>query len=534
MVLHEFFSSTISAAELQPLLDKFLSLPLSDQLLYGSTSFVASYILLYVPTRFVYRLYFDPLSEIPGPKSALISENLNKLWWIAIPWKKGTEPFTLKKWHDKYGPIVRTGPRHVSFDDIEVYNQIYKVNTKFPKSLDFYNHPSANESIVEDVDIKRAHARRAAFAPYFSKTAVRKLEDLVQSKVSLFLSRVKEMGTNINMTRGLRCLTVDIITSYSYEESFDSLSHPTFTPGWLIGFEQLISTTGVQNYLPNTFAAIEFILEKFLPRSFVLVIAPVMGDVLNFKEVCTRAVLGQKVKYLAGERNMVTIFAQLFEDDEKRGRKALTDKQLIHDALSTVAAGMDTTGHALSYAIYYLIKYPEVQKRLLEELKSVMASPTAEVKEEVLDNLPFLQACIKESLRSSHGVPGPLPRDVPEGGATLLGHYLPAGTVLLNSAYTYHTNPKVFPNPSQWDPARWLVEDTRDMEKHFIPFSRGSRICIGMNLAEVELTLALGRFVRMFEFGFMEGFKDSDMEWRAFFVPKTVGMLMIWAKERTE
>ncbi|KAK6519832.1 hypothetical protein TWF506_000127 [Arthrobotrys conoides] len=530
--LQELLSSTIS--NIQPLLDESISLAPLNKLIYGSTAFISSYVFLYMPIRFIYRIYFDPLSGIPGPKSALLSENLNKLSWLILPWKKGMEVFTLKEWHDKYGPIVRTGPRHVSFNDIEVYNQIYKVNTKFPKSLDFYNHPSANESIVETLDIKDAHARRAAFAPYFSKPAVRKLEDLIQSKVSFFLSRIQEMGTNINITRGFRCLTVDIITTYSYEESFDSLSDPTFSPGWLMGFEQLLETTAVQNYLPGTMGVVEYVLDKPIPRSFVRKVSPMMSDVLKFKDVCTGAVLGQKVRYLAGERNMVTIFAQLFEDDEKRERKALTDKQLVHDAISTVAAGMDTTGHALSYAIYYLVKYPEVQKRLLEELKGVMNSPTADVKEEVLDNLPFLQACIKESLRFSHGVPGPLPRDAPAGGATLLGHYLPAGTVILNSAYTYHTNPTVFPNPSKWDPSRWLVEDTRDMERHFIPFSRGSRICIGMHLAEAELSLALGRFVRRFEVGFMEGFEDSDMEWRSVFVPKTKGMLMVWVKEREE
>ncbi|KAK6501991.1 hypothetical protein TWF481_009809 [Arthrobotrys musiformis] len=527
--LQDLFTTTI-----HPLLSSFLSLAPSNKLLYGSTAFLTSYVVLYMPIRFIYRVYFDPLSGVPGPKSALVSENLNKLYWIVVPWRKGTEAFTLRELHDRYGPIVRTGPRHLSFNDIEVYNQIYKVNTKFPKSLDFYNHPSANESIVETVNIKDAHARRAALAPYFSKPAVRKLEDLIQSKVSLFLSRVQEIGTNVNITRGFRCLTVDIITSYSYEESFDSLSHPTFTPGWLLGFEQLIETTAVQNFLPNVFAVMEFVMEKFLPRSLVLTLSPIMGDVLNFKDVCSNAVLGQKVKYLAGERDMTTIFAQLFEDDEKRGRKALTDKQLIHDALSTVAAGMDTTGHALSYAIYYLIKYPDLQRRLLEELKGVMDSPTAEVKEEVLESLPLLQGCIKESLRFSHGVPGPLPRDAPADGATLLGHHLPAGTVILNSAYTYHTNPTVFPDPFKWDPTRWLVEDTREMERHFIPFSRGSRICIGMHLAEAELSVALGRFVRRFEIGFMDGFKDSDMEWRSVFVPKTTGMLMIWAKEREE
>ncbi|KAF3316164.1 hypothetical protein TWF173_002494 [Orbilia oligospora] len=530
MASQEFISSTMS--NIQPLLDEFLSLPPSNKLLYGSIAFLFSYIFFYIPIRFIYRLCFDPLSKIPGPKYVLLSENWNKFSWLVFPWKKGREAVTLKKWHDKYGPIVRTGPRHVSFNDIEVYNQIYKVNTKFSKSSDFYNHPSANESVVETVDIKEAHARRAAFAPYFSKTAVHKLEDLMQSKVTFFLTRIQELGTNINISRGFRCLTVDIITTYSYEESFNALSDPTFSPGWLLGFESLLDTTAIQNFAPGTVATIEYVLGNFIPRSYVSKISPMVGDVLKFTDTCSSAVLKQKFRYLSGERDMVTIFAQLFEDDEKRGRKALTDKQLIHDAISTVAAGMDTTGHALTYAIYYLVKHPEVQKRLLEELKGVIGSPRADVKEEVLGNLPFLQACIKESLRFSHGVPGPLPRDTPAGGATFLGHHLPAGTVVLNSAYTYHTNPAVFPDPFKWDPSRWLVEDTKEMQRYFMPFSRGSRICIGMNLAEAELSLALGRFVRRFEFGFMEGFQDSDMEWTSVLVPMTKGMLMIWAKER--
>ncbi|KAK6358699.1 hypothetical protein TWF730_008021 [Orbilia blumenaviensis] len=532
MPLQELFTATMASA--RPLLDKFLSYPPSSKLLYSSAAFVTSYVFLYMPIRFIYRVYFDPLSEIPGPKIALVSENLNKLYWIILPWNSGTEIFNFKKWHEKYGPVVRTGPRYVSFNDIEVYNQIYKMNTRFAKSADFYNHPSADESVVETLNIKDAYARRVALAPYFSKPAVRKLEDLIQSKVTLFLNRVKEIGTNINITRGFRCLTVDIITFYSYEQSFGALSHPTFAPGWLLAFESLIDSTGVQNVFPNTFAVIGFIFEKFLPRPVVRVISPPMADILDFTDVCTRAVLSQKVKYAAGDRNMVTIFAQLFEDDPKRGRKALTDKQLTHDAISTVAAGMDTTGHALNYAIYYLTKNPDAEKRLLEELKSVMPTPTSDVKEEVLEGLPFLQACIKESLRFSHGVPGPLPRDVPAGGTTLLGYYLPGGTIVQNSAYTYHTNPTVFPNPDKWDPSRWLVKDTRDMERHFMPFSRGSRICIGMHLAEAELSVALGRFVRRFEVGLMEDVKDSDMEWRAVFVPKTRGMLRVWAKERKE
>lgn len=59
-------------------------------------------------------------------------------------------------------------------------------------------------------------------------------------------------------------------------------------------------------------------------------------------------------------------------------------------------------------------------------------------------------------------------------------------------------------------------------------------MCIGMHLAEAELSVALGRFVRRFEVGFMEDFDEKDMEWKSVFVPSTKGPLRVWVKEREE
>ncbi|EPS40273.1 hypothetical protein H072_5922 [Dactylellina haptotyla CBS 200.50] len=127
-------------------------------------------------------------------------------------------------------PIVRTGPRKVSFNDIEVYSQIYKGNSKFPKSKDLYNFPPATQAIFGTINIQEAHARRVVFAPYFSKQAVRKLEGLVQSKATRFLDRLQDIGADINITSGFRCFSADVVTAYSYDTCFDALSHPNFAP----------------------------------------------------------------------------------------------------------------------------------------------------------------------------------------------------------------------------------------------------------------------------------------------------------------
>ncbi|KAF3919722.1 hypothetical protein ABW20_dc0106988 [Dactylellina cionopaga] len=513
-----------------------LTLAPKDLFVHGLVSlsaFAAAYAFIYVPIRFIYRVYFDPYSKIPGPKLHLVSDFLTRLSWTASG-RRGYYHFKLKEWHDQYGPIIRTGSNFVHVDDIDAYNQVFKVGTKFPKSAIFYNHPSTEDSVLNISDFHEAHLRRGALQPYFSKQAVRKLEGLIQSKVTKFLDRLSSMDV-IDVSRGFRCLACDVITTYSYEQCFEALEEPNFAPAWLRAFESLIESTAIQEALPTIFKFAAWFFEKFLSRDTVRKIAPEMAQVLDFSDICASAVMAQKKRWAAGETGIVTIFEQLFQDDPKKGRKAATDQQLGADALLTVSAGMDTTGHTLTMATYYLVKNPEMQKRLLNELKTVMPYPRSEVEEETLEQLPVLQACLKESLRFGHGIPGPLPRDVPPNGATVVGHYIPPGGMVMHSHYTYHTNATVFPDPLRWDPTRWLAADTKEIEKYLMPFSRGARICIGMNLAWAELSLTVARLMRRFEVSFAEGFKDEDiLEWRSMFVPVTKGPLKITVKEREE
>ncbi|KAF3219376.1 hypothetical protein TWF191_007922 [Orbilia oligospora] len=457
-------------------------------------------------------------------------------------------------------PIVRTAPNMIHFNDIDTYNQyviiqvlkylkkellllkireklirflrIFKVGTKYPKSASLYTNLTTQGSLLNITDFHEAYLRRSALQPYFSKQSVRKLEGLINSKVSKFLDRLDGMDT-INISRGFRCLACDVITTYSYEKCFEALEDPAFAPDWLLAFESLLDIPPFAEIFPPLMIFLTWLFEK-LDRATIRKISPSVSAVLDFTDQCGTAVRRQKSRWDAGEKDMVTIFAQLFQDDPKKGRKASTDSELGADALLTVSAGMDTLGHTLTQATYYLVKNPDIQSKLLSELKTVMKNPKDDVSEEVLEHLPFLQACLKESLRFAHGAPGPLPRDVPPSGATIMGHYLPPGTITSTSQYLYHTNPDIFPEPLKFNPERWLVEDTREQERYFMPFSRGARVCIGLNLAWGELSLTLARLVRRYEVSFSDEFKEENMQWKALFVPITKGPLLVNVKEREE
>ncbi|KAK6497772.1 hypothetical protein TWF481_012174 [Arthrobotrys musiformis] len=526
------FSNIILGDLPQQILQRIQSLSTSELLQYalavGGAS-VFSCVFVYIPVRFIYRVYFHPLANIPGPKFQLISTYFSRIYWTTKE-NKGRFLFGLEDWHKKYGPIVRTAPNIIHFVDIDAYNQIFKVATKFPKSAELYTNQTTQDSLLNIVDFHEAHLRRSALQPYFSKQSVRKLEPLINSKISKFLDRLGGMET-INISRGFRCLACDVITTYSYEQCFEALEDRNFSPDWLLAFESLLDIPPIAEICPPIMLFLTWFFEK-LDRATIRKISPSVSAILDFTDQCRAAVMRQKTRWHAGETDMVTIFAQLFQDDLKRGRKASTDKELSADAVLTVSAGMDTLGHTLTLATYYLVKNPDVQGKLLSELKTVMKHPKDDVSEETLEHLPFLQACLKESLRFSHGAPGPLPRDVPETGATIMGVFLPPGTITTTSQYFYHTNPDVFPDPLRFNPERWLVEDTRELEKYFMPFSRGTRICIGLNLAWGELSLALARLIRRYEITFSDEFKEENMQWKAMFVPITKGPLLVTVKER--
>jgi len=88
---------------------------------------------------------------------------------------------------------------------------------------------------------------------------------------------------------------------------------------------------------------------------------------------------------------------------------------------------------------------------------------------------------IKEGLRLSFGVPGRLPRTVPEEGATFHGYFIPAGYIVSMSSWTLHRNAEVFPDPMHFDPERWMDPSTFfKLEHSIVPFSRGNRGCVGM------------------------------------------------------
>ncbi|KAJ4055428.1 hypothetical protein NW756_003441 [Fusarium oxysporum] len=160
---------------------------------------------------------------------------------------------------------------------------------------------------------------------------------------------------------------------------------------------------------------------------------------------------------------------------------------IASECMDHMLAGIETTGDALCFLMWQISQpgYTFIQERLRDEFR---ANPDVSS-----DQLEYLEAVVKEGLRVFPSIPMSLPRCVPEGGATVDGHWLPGGTIVSCQPYSMHRmDEAVFPRPDSFEPQRWLEEKgSAERNRLFFAFSNGGRACIGRHLAIVEMKTLL-------------------------------------------
>ncbi|XP_067442146.1 1,25-dihydroxyvitamin D(3) 24-hydroxylase, mitochondrial [Thunnus thynnus] len=172
-----------------------------------------------------------------------------------------------------------------------------------------------------------------------------------------------------------------------------------------------------------------------------------------------------------------------------------SDKQTGDQTRATIG-GVETTANSMLWAIFNLSRNPGAQRKLLEEIREVVP-PDQDPCGEHIKSMPYLKACLKESMRLSPSVPftsRTLDKD------TVLGDYaIPKGTVLMINTHALGSNEEYFDDGKQFKPERWLRENSTINPFAHVPFGIGKRMCIGRRLAELQLQLAMCWLVRDYE-----------------------------------
>lgn len=164
---------------------------------------------------------------------------------------------------------------------------------------------------------------------------------------------------------------------------------------------------------------------------------------------------------------------------QKEGR-GLTRAEMDSNASLFMIAGTETTATLLSGLTNLLLNSPECMKKLTAEIRGAFAS-VDDMKMEQLAALPYLAACIKEAFRLYPPVPLGLPRKTPADGTTVVGNFIPPGTMISMPQHAMYTHKDNFKMPDKFIPERWLGDARfeNDQRQCLQPFSIGSRDCVG-------------------------------------------------------
>ncbi|GFU07552.1 probable cytochrome P450 301a1, mitochondrial [Nephila pilipes] len=167
-------------------------------------------------------------------------------------------------------------------------------------------------------------------------------------------------------------------------------------------------------------------------------------------------------------------------------------------AVDAMAAGIDTTSLTLAYVLRNLAANPEKQEKLQNEIDRVLPNnKPLEIND--MEKIPYLKACIKESMRMNPTVQGTsrtLDKDI-----VLSGYRIPAETLITLNYNVSSTQEKYFKDASKYIPERWLRSSNTTEKKNlfaFVPFGFGPRMCIGRRIAELEIFTLLSKMIQNF------------------------------------
>ncbi|OCQ89068.1 cytochrome P450 [Nostoc sp. MBR 210] len=162
----------------------------------------------------------------------------------------------------------------------------------------------------------------------------------------------------------------------------------------------------------------------------------------------------------------------------------MTDVELRDELMTLLVAGHETTASALTWALYWIHRQPQIREKLLSELDN--CGKNADLEE--ITRLPYLTAVCQETLRIYPIAMITIPRIVKQP-IEIMNHQFEPGTLLVGCIYLTHRRSDLYAEPQQFKPERFLERQYSLYE--YLPFGGSNRRCLGMAFALFEMKLVL-------------------------------------------
>lgn len=464
-------------------------------------------------------------------------------WWLTAAIVRQAKSANVLQAHARHGPVVRIQPDHLSFSSGEAAKAIYGFKAQMPKGK-FYetvSDPDAHGRVFKNLvttDDQEEHSRKRKYiSNAFSLKNILSLEPAISRRMDNLLkcldARIEgNQGTNgqLDLYRWINYWLYDTSSELTFGETLgqcdrgsDALDCLPFdgSPGYQVDGIDAFQASGSYVALFSPWPAITQRLKKLTSWHSSA------GKGKKYAEA-VHLYLQQRLK--RGDNPEFRDFVSYLLQDSHQKARDLEYAELLGETFVIFASAIDLVASVATNAMYHLIKNPECFRKLREELDAALGDALVPTSEQI-SQLPYLRAAFEETTRDRPPIAHGLARIVPEGGATIAGHFIKgsfpkfldlfrmiahcriAGTTVSVSAFALHHDATIFPEPSAFRPERWLDPNADPMWREcFIPFSLGPRACTGRNLTFTLIPLLMASLVRRYDFELPS--PDWEMEWR--------------------
>ncbi|KAF4500918.1 cytochrome p450 [Fusarium agapanthi] len=387
--------------------------------------------------------------------------------------------------HEKYGPIVRTSPNRVHINDPNFYHKLYSTGTKFLKEPAMFRFAGELDALPFIMDPAAHKVRRGIVNPMFSPLALQIIKGALKK-----IGHSYETGKPVSLKRLESNFAMEIIMKLCFGKDMNCTQGKAGTEALVDSIVALSHSFSLIKHFP--------MLRKIMQSFPTHVLTYIIPGFVEFRNQCAQWANEVRERHQNGvytdETGRQTVFDAILDPEPDRSTKGLVD-----EAFSLVIGGTETTVATITYGVWCTLKNPEVEKKMLEELRTVETNSDGLMEYLNLMNLPYLTAVIHETLRISSPTPGILTRLVPSGGTKYGSNFLPADTPVSTAQRLIHYDPVLFPEPETFMPERWLDNSDKASKKNLIPFSKGPRMCVDLNLSYMEAYVFLGNLIRRFD-----------------------------------
>jgi cytochrome P450 len=359
-----------------------------------------------------------------------------------------------------------------------------------------------------------SHKRqRKALQPAFNYRHILDLYPLFWSKTREMLTAIAEdtavPGNNVvDIQEWFNRATLDIISMGGFGADFHSIAKPE-SP-FLSVYRKLFSPPSDSQTGPLLAALLPSWLITRVPLERV---KEILRAVDAIRQTVYELMIANRAKAMRNPKKVLQGKGVL---EVAMRSRALSERELIDQSMTIMAAGHDTTGFSLTAALMELSLDQDLQVRLRQEIRANLPSPyhAEAVNPAEIDALPLLNAICNETLRFRPAVPS-IGRVSITNTTTIAGHKIPKGTniiiptPLLNHNQAYWSNSSYPAN--EFHPERWLKDGDHTRLNStggatdncsFTTFGRGPRTCIGERFARAEMAVVLAGLVGRFEIKF--------------------------------